>query len=396
MNEAVIVAAVRTAIGKAPRGTLRQTRPEYMGAEVIKEVIKRTKGLDPADIEDVVVGCTFPEAEQGLNLGRVIAQKAGLPDEVPGQTVNRFCASGLQSISMACERIMCGQADVIIAGGVESMSMIPMGGNMMSIDPVMGAETPWAYEGMGLTAENIATDFGISREEQDDFAAISWAKANKANADGVFKDQIMPLAVTKQRPNGKGGFELYEEIFEVDQGPRPTPREILGKMRPAFIPKGGSVTATNSSQMSDGAAMLMCMSKQKAADLGLKPMLTYRSYGVAGVDPRYMGIGPVAAIPKALKFAGIEIADLDLIELNEAFASQAIYCIRELGLNTDIINPHGGAIALGHPLGCTGSKLTTQLAYEMNQRGSDCRWGLVSMCIGFGMGAAGVFEREDY
>jgi acetyl-CoA acyltransferase len=271
-----------------------------------------------------------------------------------------------------------------------------MGGNSMNVDPIMGAERPWAYEGMGMTAENVARDFNINREDQDEYAIGSWDKANKAVADGVFKDEIVPLMVDKQRPNGKGGFEIYQEVFDTDEGPRPTTRETLAKLRPAFIPKGGSVTAGNSSQMSDGAACVVCMSKEKAAALGLKPLLTYRSYLVAGVDPRYMGIGPVAAIPKALKLAGITLDDLNLIELNEAFASQALYCIRELGINTDITNPHGGAIALGHPLGCTGAKLTTQLAYEMNRRGADCRWGLVSMCIGFGMGAAGVFEKEEY
>lgn len=396
MKEAVIVSAVRTAVGRAPRGTLRQTRPEHMGQTVVREVLNRTPGLDPLDIDDLYVGCTFPEAEQGLNLGRVLVAKSGLPDEVPGITVNRFCCSGLQTISMACERIMCGMADVIIAGGVESMSLIPMGGNMMSVDPQLGAERPWTYEGMGMTAENIATDFNIPREDQDAFAYESNMRAARAVANGVFKDEIVPLMVTKQRPGKKGRFELYEEVFDTDEGPRPeTTLEGLAKLRPAFI-KTGSVTAGNSSQMSDGAAMVVCMSKEKAAELGLKPMLTYRSYSVAGVDPRYMGAGPVAAIPKALKLAGIEVKDLDLLELNEAFASQALYCVRELGLDTDITNVNGGAIALGHPLGCTGAKLTTQLAYEMSRRGSDCRYGLVSMCIGFGMGAAGIFEKEDY
>ena len=247
-----------------------------------------------------------------------------------------------------------------------------------------------------MTAENVARDFNISRADQDEFAALSWEKANRAVAEGVFKDEIVPLTIQKQRPNGKGGFQIYDEVFDTDEGPRPTSREILAKLRPAFLPKGGSVTAGNSSQMSDGAAMVVCMSKEKAKALGLKPLLTYRSYLVAGVDPRYMGIGPVAAIPKALKLAGITMADLNLIELNEAFASQALYCIRELDINTDITNVNGGAIALGHPLGCTGAKLTTQLAYEMNRRGPECRYGLVSMCIGFGMGAAGVFEKEQY
>ena len=396
MREAVIVAACRTPVGRAPRGALRLTRPEYMGSTVVTEALKRTPGLDPMEIDDVIIGCTFPEGEQGLNLGRVVAQKAGLPDEVPGQTVNRFCCSGIQTISIACERIMVGAADVILAGGVESMSLIPMGGNSMSVDPQMASDRPWAYEGMGMTAENVARDFNISRADQDEFAALSWEKANRAVAEGVFKDEIVPLTIQKQRPNGKGGFQIYDEVFDTDEGPRPTSREILAKLRPAFLPKGGSVTAGNSSQMSDGAAMVVCMSKEKAKALGLKPLLTYRSYLVAGVDPRYMGIGPVAAIPKALKLAGITMADLNLIELNEAFASQALYCIRELDINTDITNVNGGAIALGHPLGCTGAKLTTQLAYEMNRRGPECRYGLVSMCIGFGMGAAGVFEKEQY
>ncbi|MBU1157584.1 MAG: thiolase family protein [Proteobacteria bacterium] len=395
MKEAVIVAACRTAVGRAPRGILRQTRPEYMASTVVGEVVKRTPGLDPVEIDDVVLGCTFPEAEQGLNIGRVAAQKAGLPDEVPGMTVNRFCSSGLNAISIACERIMCGQAEVMIAGGVESMSLIPMGGNMMMLDPEMGLTKPWAYEGMGMTAENVANDFNISREEQDKLGVRSNELALKAIAEGRFKDEIVPLMVTKQRKNKKGRFELYEEVFEVDEGPRPgTTMETLGKLRPAFV-KGGSATAGNSSQMSDGAAAVMCMSKEKAKALGLKPMLTYRSFAVAGVDPRYMGIGPVAAIPKALALAGIGVEDLSLIDLNEAFGSQAAYCLRELKLPLDITNVNGGAIALGHPLGCTGAKLTTQLAYEMGRRDGS-RWGLVSMCIGFGMGAAGVFEKENY
>ncbi|MBU1274378.1 MAG: thiolase family protein [Proteobacteria bacterium] len=395
MKEAVIVAACRTAVGRAPRGILRQTRPEYMASTVVGEVVKRTPGLDPVEIDDVVLGCTFPEAEQGLNIGRVAAQKAGLPDEVPGLTVNRFCSSGLNAISIACERIMTGQAEVIIAGGVESMSLIPMGGNMMMLDPEMGLTKPWAYEGMGMTAENVANDFGISREEQDVLGVRSNDLAMKAIKEGRFKDEIVPLMVTKQRKNKKGRYELYEEVFEVDEGPRPgTTLEGLAKLRPAFV-KTGTVTAGNSSQMSDGAAAVMCMSKEKAKALGLTPMLTYRSFAVAGVDPRYMGVGPVKAIPKALALAGIGVDDLSLIELNEAFGSQAAYCLRELGLNLDITNVNGGAIALGHPLGCTGAKLTTQLAYEMGRRAGS-RWGLVSMCIGFGMGAAGVFEKEDY
>jgi acetyl-CoA acyltransferase len=399
MKEAVIVSAVRTAVGRAPRGTLRLTRPEHMGVTVIKELLERTPGLDPMDIDDLIIGCTFPEAEQGLNMARGLVSKAGLPDEVSGITINRFCSSGLNAVSMACDRIMAGMADVIIAGGVESMSLIPMGGNMMMVDPDLGMEKPWAYEGMGMTAENVAKDFGISREEQDKIGVRSNELAVKAIESGRFKEQIVPLSVIKQRMNKKGRYELYEEIFDTDEGPRPgTTMESLGKLKPAFM-QGGSVTAGNSSQMSDAAAVLMCMSKEKAKELGLTPMMTYRSFSVAGVDPRYMGIGPVKAIPKAMKIAGIGVDDLDLIELNEAFGSQAAYCIRELGLNMDVINVNGGAIALGHPLGCTGAKLATQLAYEMKYRaeeGKPSRYGLVSMCIGFGMGAAGVFEREDY
>ncbi len=396
MKEAVIVSAVRTAVGRAPRGTLRQTRPEYMASEAVKEALARVPGLQPEEVEDVILGCTFPEAEQGLNIGRVVAQKAGLPDEVPGMTINRFCSSGLQTISTACERIMCSMAEVIVAGGVESMSLVPMGGNIMSLDPQLGYERPWAYEGMGMTAENVARDFEISRSEQDELALRSNQLAAAAIKEGRFKDQIVPLSITKQRSKEGGKFELYQEIFEVDEGPRAdTSLEALAKLPPAFM-KGGSVTAGNSSQMSDGASAVVCMSKQKADSLGITPLITYRSFAVAGVDPRYMGIGPVKAVPKALALAGISTGDLDLIELNEAFAAQAGYCIRELGLDLEKVNVNGGAIALGHPLGCTGSKLTTQLAHEMARRGDGCRWGLVSMCIGFGMGAAGVFERENY
>ena len=398
MKEAVIVSAARTAVGKAFKGSLCKERPEKFGAAAVKAAIERAPGLDPMDIDDIIVGCTFPEAEQGFNLGRVLVYKSGLPDEVSGMTVNRFCSSGLQTVSIACERIMCGMADVIIAGGVESMSLVPMVGNNMSVDPEIAAERPWSYEGMGMTAENVARDFNVSREEQDAFAVVSNERAAKAVADGVFKDEIVPVEVLKQRPHPKrkGHFELYTETFDTDEGPRAgTTMESLAKLRPAFM-LNGTVTAGNSSQMSDAGAMVVCMSKEKAKELGLKPLLTYRSYAVAGVDPRYMGIGPVKAIPKALKLAGKEVSDLDLIELNEAFASQAIHCMRELKLEHEITNVHGGAIALGHPLGCTGSKLLTQLAYEMNRRAGDCRFGLVSMCIGFGMGAAGVFEREDY
>ena len=392
MQEAVIVAAVRTAVGKAPKGALKHTRPEQMGAAVLTEVLARTPGLQPDQIDDVMIGCTFPEAEQGLNLGRVLAAKAGLPHQVPGMTLNRFCSSGLQSISIACERIICGMAQVIIAGGVESMSLIPMGGYGFNPDPELVDETPWAYESMGITAENVARDFGVTREDQDAFALESHQRAGRAIAEGRFKDQIVPLQITKQRKT-EAGFELYDEVFEIDEGPRPhTSLQKLARL-PAAFKRGGSVTAGNSSQMSDGASVVVCMSKSRAQSLGLQPMLTYRSYAVAGVDPRIMGVGPIHAIPKAVSLAGVELDQIDLIELNEAFASQALYCMRKLGLSADITNVNGGAIALGHPLGCTGAKLTTQLAHEMRQRQQ--RFGLVSMCIGFGMGAAAVFERED-
>jgi len=391
MREAVIVAAVRTAVGRAPRGKLRLTRPEEMGLAVLKEVINRTPGLDVKDIEDVIIGCTFPEGQQGLNIGRVLVNKAGLPDDIPGMTVNRFCSSGLQSIAIAATTIMAGLAECIVAGGVESMSAIPMGGNTMSVDPQLAHQRPGSYEPMGLTAENVAERFGISREDQDRFAVISQNRAEAALKTGRFKSQITPLISRQPGFNDKGRPIIVEEVFEVDEGVRfGVTYDTIKDLRPAFKPNG-TVTAANSSQMSDGAAAAMVMSREKAEKMGLKILGVFRSFAVAGVDPELMGIGPVKAIPKALKLAGIEVKDLDLIELNEAFAAQALYCIRELGLNTEITNVNGGAIALGHPLGCTGAKLTTQLLYEMAERGS--RLGLVSMCIGFGMGAAAVFER---
>jgi acetyl-CoA acyltransferase len=392
MQKAVIVAAARTAVGKAPNGTMKHTRPEEMGAAVITELLKRAPNLDPAKIDDVMVGCTFPESEQGLNLGRVLVAKAGLPDEVPGMTINRFCSSGLQSIATACERIICGMADVIIAGGVESMSLIPMGGYGLNPDPGIIQSTPWAYEAMGQTAENVARKFNITREEQDVFALESHKRACRAIADGRFKEQIVPLTITRQHSaTNRNGYELINEVFDTDEGPRQDANlKTLTKLKPAFR-LGGSVTAGNSSQMSDGAAMVLCMSMKSAENLGLKPMLAYRSYAVAGVDPRIMGVGPIAAIPKALQLAGLSLEEVDLVELNEAFASQAVYCMRELGLSPKITNVNGGAIALGHPLGCTGAKLTTQIAYELAARKK--RYGLVSMCIGFGMGAAGIFEN---
>ncbi|MCG6879865.1 MAG: thiolase family protein [Deltaproteobacteria bacterium] len=394
MKEAVIVAACRTAAGKAPKGMLKHTRPEEMGCAVLGDLMRRAGDLDPAVIDDVVIGCTFPEAVQGLNLGRVLVMSMGWPDRIPGMTVNRFCSSGLQSIAIAAEKIMCGFSEVVVAGGVESMSQIPMGGSMMYPNPALVDMRPGAFTGMGLTAENVAERFNIGRDEQDEFGAKSQQKAEKAVKEGRFKSQIVPLKVKKQKQLPNGRFEFEKVIFDQDEGVRPgTTKEGISKIPPAFKPNG-SVTAGNSSQTSDAAAAVLLMSKEKAKELGLKPMATFRFHTVEGCEPEIMGVGPAVAIPKVLKLAGMSLDQIDLIELNEAFAAQAIYCINELGINEEITNVNGGAIALGHPLGCTGSKLTTQLIYEMQER--KARWGLVSMCIGFGMGAAGLFEVEDY
>ena len=394
MREAVIVAACRTAVGKAPRGILKDTRPEAMGCAVLSDLLKRAGDLDPILIDDVIIGCTFPEATQGLNLGRVLVMSMHWPDRIPGMTVNRFCSSGLQSIAIGAEKIMCGYADVVIAGGVESMSQIPMGGSMMYPNPALVDTRPGAFTGMGLTAENVAERFKISREEQDEFGARSQQKAEAAIKAGKFKSQIVPLTVKRQKQLPNGHFEFEEFIFDTDEGMRPgTTKESISKIRPAFK-ANGTVTAGNSSQTSDAAAGVVLMSKEKANELGLKPMATFRWHAVEGCEPEYMGVGPAVAIPKVLKISGMSLDQMELIELNEAFAAQAIYCIRKLGINEEITNVNGGAIALGHPLGCTGSKLTTQLIYEMQER--KLRWGLVSMCIGFGMGAAAILEIEDY
>ncbi len=391
MKEAVIVSTVRTPIGRAPRGTLRYTRPEHMGAAVVKEAIARAKGLEYGEIDDVILGCSFPEAEQGMNIGRTVALQAGLPVEVPGQTVNRFCSSGLQSIAMAAERIMAGFADVIVAGGVESMSLVPMGGNKMAPSPELVENHIETYAPMGITAENVAQRYNISREEQDQFGASSHQKAAAAIKEGRFKDEIVPLKVVDRSVGPDNKVVEKEKIFNTDEGVRPdTTVETLSKLRPAFHAKG-SVTAGNSSQTSDGAAATVVMSADKAKELGLKPIAVFRGFGVAGCPPEIMGVGPVVAIPKLMKLTGMKIEDINLFELNEAFASQALYCIRELGLNQDIVNVNGGAIALGHPLGCTGAKLTATLLNEMERR--ENRYGVVSMCIGGGMGAAGLFER---
>lgn len=390
MREAVIVLGKRTAVGKAPRGALKSVRPEAMGTEVLKALLAEAPGLDPAEIDDVMIGCAFPEGEQGMNMARNIVLRAGLPTSVPGITINRYCSSGLQTIAFAAERIMLGQADLIIAGGVESMSMIPMGGHTIAPDPYLMKHKPEAYMSMGHTAEEVATRYGISRDDQDAYALESHRRAHRAIVEGKFRDEIVPLNV-EETFYDHGTVRSKTFVFDTDEGVRPdTSLEALSKLRPAFR-EGGTVTAGNASQTSDGAAMVMVTTREKAEALGLKPRLVYRSFAVAGVDPEVMGIGPVYAIPKALKLAGVHLSDIDLIELNEAFASQTIYVMRELDLSPERTNVNGGAIALGHPLGATGAKLTVSLMHEMERR--DARYGMVTMCIGGGMGAAGIFER---
>jgi len=390
MREAVIVSGARTAVGKAPRGTLRTVRPDDMAATVIKAAIERAPGLDPREVEDVILGCAMPEGEQGLNMARVAAQRAGLPDGVCGVTVNRFCASGLQTIAMAANQIMTGQSDVLIAGGAESMSMVPMSGNKFSPNPHLAAHDPAVYLNMGLTAENVAKRHKVSRDDQDAFALRSHRRALQAQAEGRFDAGIVPLEVELVELGPDGRPQARAFTFTKDEGPRAdTSPEALAKLKPAFSATG-SVTAGNSSQTSDGAAAVVVMSREKADALGLKPRARFVSYAVGGVEPEVMGIGPVVAIPKALKLAGLSLSDIDLIELNEAFAAQSLAVIRELGLDEEKLNVNGGAIALGHPLGCSGAKLTVQLLDELERRGG--RYGLVTMCVGGGMGAAGVFE----
>lgn len=391
MKEAVIVSAVRTPVGKAKRGGLATVRPDEMSAIAVRELLKRTPNLDPAEIEDVVFGCAFPEGEQGMNIARMIALRAGLPDTVPAETINRYCSSGVQSIAHVSQAILAGAMDVAIAGGVESMSMVPMMGYRFSPNPHFAQELPHYYTNMGLTAENVALRHGISREDQDAFALKSHQKASHAVDSGVFDPELVPIEVelTEMDPNDKP----LKKAFTVrrDEGPRAdTTLDALARLKPAFK-EGGTVTAGNASQMSDGAAVVMVMSGKKAAQLGLQPLARFVSFAVGGVPPEVMGIGPVVAIPRALKQAGISQDTLDLIELNEAFAAQGLAVIRTLGLDEDKINVNGGAIALGHPLGCTGAKLTTQLIHEMARRRS--RYGMVTMCIGGGMGAAAVFEN---
>ena len=390
-REPVIVAAARTAVGKAKRGSLITTRSDEMMAAVIKELLGRTEALDPAEIDDVIIGCAFPEGEQGMNMSRMVVFRAGLPVSVPAETINRFCASGVQSIAHAAFAIMAGQIQVAIAGGTESMSMVPMGGLKFAPMPHLAEHYPEAFMRMGLTAENVAVKYSVSREDQDAFALRSHQRAHSAVESGLFDPEIVPLEVEIVEPGGNGKPAKRVFTFNRDEGPRAdTSLEALAKLRPVFK-EGGTVTAGNSSPMNDGAAGVVIMSRAKADALGLKPLVRFISYGVGGVPPEIMGIGPVEAVPKALKLAGLTLDDIGLIELNEAFAAQGLAVMRELGMNDENTYVNGGAIALGHPLGCTGAKLTTQLIYEMKRR--DVQFGLVTMCIGGGMGAAGVFEN---
>ncbi len=390
MKEAVIVSGVRTAVGKSGKGSLRNMRPEDLGGLVVSESVRRAVGLSPDQVEDVIIGCAFPEGEQGMNLGRIVALRAGLPQSVPGYVVNRFCSSGLQSIAIAAERIMAGFADVIVAGGVESMSHVPMNGYKLAPNPYLMEHAPQIYCSMGYTAEQVAQRYGVSREEQDALAVRSHERASAAILAGKFKEEIVPVKVTNKSLSDEGKLLAKEFIFDTDEGVRSgTTIEILSKLKPAFHVQG-SVTAGNSSQTSDGAAAVVVMSREKAESLGLKPLAIFRSFAVGGVAPEVMGIGPVVAIPKALKMAGITKEQVDLFEINEAFASQCKYVVDQLELDEEKVNVNGGAIAMGHPLGCTGAKLTVSIMHEAKRRGS--KYGVVSMCIGGGMGAAGVLE----
>jgi acetyl-CoA acyltransferase len=402
MREAVIVSSVRTAVGKATKGTLRATRPDDLAATAIKEAVTRAKGLEAKEIEDVVLGCAMPEAEQGMNMARIASLRAGLPVEASAMTINRFCSSGLQAIAIAAERIMAGHGEVAVAGGAESMSMVPMGGNKVAPNPWLMDNYPDAYLGMGLTAENLAKKYGITREQSDEFSFASHQKALAAIAAGKFKDEIVPVAVTytvlEASANGAGPGaangskpKTVKVSFDTDEGPRAdTSVEVLGKLKPAFHTHG-VVTAGNSSQMSDGAAAAVVLSAERARSLGLKPLARFVAFATAGCLPEEMGVGPVYAIPKALKIAGLTLDQIDVIELNEAFAAQALSVIKLAGLDPARVNVNGGAIALGHPLGCTGAKLTATILRELERRNG--RYGLVTMCVGGGMGAAGIFER---
>lgn len=390
MREAVVVAYGRSAIGKSPKGTLKDTRPEEYAAQVIKGVLAKVPTFNPALIDDLILGCAFQEAETGTNVARNIGLLAGIPDTVPAQTVNRFCSSGIQSIAMGANAIMAGQADVILAGGVETMSMVPMGGNLNVPNVALGTSMPNAMTAMGNTAENVAVKYGISREEQDEFAFNSHKKAEAAQKAGKFDDEIISVDAVKYKTDETGKVVKYTEPFNKDEGIRYNlEMATLTKLKPVFQ-KDGTVTAGNASQMNDAAAIVLLMSKEKAEELGLKPIAKFVSFAVAGCAPELMGLGPVYAVPKALKIAGLKQEDIDVWELNEAFSAQALGCIKEMGLDTTKVNPNGGGVALGHPLGCTGSMLTCKLLSELKRTGK--KYGVVSMCIGGGMGAAGVYE----
>ncbi|MDX1637476.1 MAG: acetyl-CoA C-acyltransferase [Balneolaceae bacterium] len=390
-KEPVIVATARTPTGKANKGSLRFTYPDTLGGEVIKSLLQRAPSLKPEMVDDVIMGCAFPEASQGMNVARQCALLGGLPPSVPAATVNRFCSSGIQTIAQAAERIMAGNAEAIIAGGVETMSMVPMGGHTLRPNPELVDNYPEVYISMGLTAENVAEQYDISREDQDAFAYRSHRRAIRAWEENRFEGQIVPIEVKEKMVTSDGEMEENSFLFEVDEGPRKdTSEEVLSQLSPVFK-KGGTVTAGNSSQMNDAAAAVIVMSREKAEELGLQPLARFVGFAVAGVPPEIMGIGPVEAIPKVLKQTGLSKNDIDLIELNEAFAAQSLAVIRELDLDPEIVNVNGGAIAMGHPLGCTGAKLSTQILYEMKRR--DSRYGMVTMCVGGGMGAAGIFEN---
>jgi len=390
MREAFIVAAARTPVGKAPNGKIRTVRPDDLAALAMQGALARVPQLSVEQVEDVILGCAMPEGSQGMNIARIACQRAGFPDSVPGATVNRFCASGLEAIAIAAQRILSGMADVIVAGGTESMSQIPMGGFRISPNPRLVEKMPDAYLSMGLTAENVATKYGVSRQDADAFAYQSHQKAVAALEAGRFKAECVPVPVREVTLNEKGKRQVTESSFEADEGPRrDTSLEKLATLKPAFNPKG-TVTAGNASQRSDGAAAVVVMSGEKVKALGLKPLARFVTYAVAGVPPEIMGIGPLHAIPKALKQAGLKIEDIDLIELNEAFACQALCVIRQCPLPAERVNVNGGAVALGHPLGATGAKLTVSILHELKRRNG--RYGMVTMCIGGGMGGAGIFE----
>jgi acetyl-CoA acyltransferase len=391
MQDAVVVAATRTAVGKAPNGTLKTVRPDEMAAAVIGDVLRRAPGIDPRDVDDVIMGCAMPEAEQGLNVARIASLRAGVPVDASAVTMNRFCASGLQAIASGAEHIMCGFADIVVAGGTESMSLVPMGGNKVCPNPTLVDEYPDVYLSTGLVAENHARDYAISREEQDAFALRSHQRAVAAIEAGRFAEEITPLTFKVSVPQNGRPAGLRDVTFAQDEGPRrDTSREALAKLRPAFHATG-TVTAGNSSQTSDGAAAVVLMSAAAAKKRGLQPLARFVAYATAGVAPERFGIGPVPAVRKVLERAGLTLDQMDLVELNEAFAAQVLAVLRELPIDPDRLNVNGGAIALGHPLGCTGAKLTTSLLYEMRRR--NARYGLVTMCVGGGMGAAGIFER---